>query len=280
MQRIKSIPEVRKELEFVKSAGKKIALVPTMGFLHEGHLSLIDKAQEIADFIVVSVYVNPTQFGLSEDFNGYPKDFERDATLCEERGVHLVFEPSNEVMYPDNFSTYVEEDKLSSVMCGVSRPTHFKGVTTIIMKLFNIIQPDFAVFGNKDMQQVAVIRKMVLDLNLNLQVLTSPTVREPDGLAMSSRNIRLDEPKRIAALNIYRAMSEGRKLVNKGFLNSDRVIAEVIHQMSTTRILRVIYVSIVDRDTMEPMREVVEGRSVLCVAAWVEQVRLIDNLEF
>lgn len=280
MQRIKSITEVQEELDFVRAAGKKIALVPTMGYLHDGHLSLIDKAREIADFVVVSIYVNPTQFGMNEDYSGYPRDIERDAKLCSERGVHICFEPEDKEIYPDGHSTYVEEQKLSGVMCGISRPTHFKGVTTIVNKLFNIIQPTFAVFGNKDIQQVAVIRKMVKDLNMPVEVVSSPTVRESDGLAMSSRNVRLDPRKREAALNIYRSMSEGKKLVEKGFLSTDRIIAEVIHQLSTSRILRVIYVSIVDKDTMQPMKAIVSGQSVLCVAVWVEQVRLIDNLEF
>jgi pantoate--beta-alanine ligase len=280
MQRIKSISEIQSEIEFVKAAGKSIALVPTMGYLHDGHLSLIDKAHEVADFVIVSVYVNPTQFGLSEDLTGYPRDLESDAKYCEEKGVHIMFCPENEDMYPDGYSTYIEETRLSSVMCGISRPTHFKGVTTIVAKLFNIIQPNLAIFGMKDIQQVAVIRKMVKDLNMQVEIVTSPTVREADGLAMSSRNVRLDERKRESALNIYRAMSEGKKLFDKGFVSTDRIIAEVIHQMSKSRILRVIYVSIVDKETMKPMKEVEAGRSVLCVAVWVEQVRLIDNIEF
>ena len=264
--------------ENLRSKDRLIGLVPTMGALHEGHLSLIRLAGERADTVIVSIFVNPTQFGPSEDYGNYPRDLPRDLELCEKSGADLVFAPTAEEMYPKGYSTYVTEELISKPLCGISRPTHFRGVTTVVAKLFNIVRPDLAVFGQKDAQQVAVIKKMVNDLHFCVDIVTAPTVREPDGLAMSSRNRRLTASQRTEALVISQALHKAKEMVGGGVHNADRLIAEATHLMSLRRRVRVIYASIVDPDTMEAVREVVPGKAMLAIAAWVDEVRLIDNI--
>lgn len=280
MQVIESIHEMQSLAISLKSKGRLLGLVPTMGALHPGHLSLIETAKARADQVVVSIYVNPTQFGVNEDYASYPRDRERDLELCREAGVDIVFLPSDREMYPDGYSTYVTEEVISKVMCGVSRPQHFRGVTTVVAKLFQIVAPDTAVFGQKDAQQVAIVRKMVRDLHFCIDVVTAPTVREEDGLAMSSRNAYLSTIQRGEAAVIPEALKTAAEMVESGIRSKDRVIAEVTHMLGTKRRLRVIYVNIVDRDTMEFMREIVPGRSLLALAVWVDEVRLIDNVLF
>lgn len=280
MQVIKSINEMQSLAISLRSQGRLIGLVPTMGYLHQGHLSLIDTAKSRTDQVVVSIYVNPTQFGPSEDYGSYPRDMERDLELCREAGVDVVFAPSNEEMYPAGYSTYITEETISKTLCGVSRPHHFRGVTTVVAKLFNIVRPDAAVFGQKDAQQAAVIKKMVQDLHFCIDILVSPTVREQDGLAMSSRNKYLSSIQRSEAAVIPEALQTAAKMVESGVRSKDRVIAEVTHILATKRRLRVIYVCIVDRNTMELMREIVPGQSQLTLAVWVDEVRLIDNILF
>lgn len=278
MQVIDSINEMQSLAISMRSTGRLVGLVPTMGYLHDGHLSLIETAKSRADQVVVSIFVNPTQFGPSEDYANYPRDAERDLQLCREAGVDVVFIPGAEEMYPSGYSTYVTEEKLSQGMCGVSRPHHFRGVTTVVAKLFNIVRPDLAVFGQKDAQQAAVIRKMAQDLHYCVDIVVAPTVREEDGLAKSSRNKYLTSVQRGEAAVIPQALEKAREMVVSGVISTDRVVAEVTHILSTKRRIRIIYISIVDKDTMQPMREIVSGRSLLALAVWVDEVRLIDNI--
>lgn len=278
MQIIQSVNEMQSIAVGMRVQGKLIGFVPTMGALHEGHLALVDAAKQQADFVVVSIFVNPTQFGPNEDFDRYPRTLESDLELCRQRGVDAVFTPSREDIYPDGYSTYINEEKLSRNLCGASRPGHFRGVTTVLSILFNIVRPDLATFGQKDAQQVAIVRKMTRDLRIPVEIITVPTLREPDGLAISSRNRYLEPVQREDAVAIYRALQAGKKLVESGVRNVDRVVAEVSYQLSHSRRIRVIYVSIVDPETMENQREITPGHSLLAVAAWMDQVRLIDNI--
>jgi len=279
MQTITSVHEMQSLAIRQRSGGKLIALVPTMGALHAGHESLIEIAKEKGDFVVVSIFVNPRQFGPNEDFETYPRRWEEDLATCERLGVDVVFAPAAEEIYPPHYSVYVEENWISRDLCGVSRPHHFRGVVTICVKLFNLVRPDFAVFGAKDAQQCAIIRKTVEDLHLPVEVVVGPTVREEDGLAVSSRNQYLTTEQRGHAASIYRALSIGRQLTLDGVRNVDRVIAEVTHHLSQSRRVRLIYAAIVDRDFMQPVREIEPGKCLIMVACWVDEVRLIDNVE-
>jgi pantoate--beta-alanine ligase len=279
MQIIQSVNEMQSHAIGLRSSGRLIGLVPTMGSLHEGHLSLIDIAKERADKVIVSIFVNPAQFGPSEDFEQYPRVMEADLEKCRQRGADIAFTPSLKEMYPEDYSTYVNEEVISAGLCGESRPVHFRGVTTVCLKLFNIARPDIAVFGQKDAQQCAVIKKMVRDLNVPTEVLIGPTMRDPDGLAMSSRNAYLSEFERPEALAISKTLQIAKRMVGEGTRSVDRIVAEVTHHLANHRRVRVIYVQIVDRETMKPAREIIPGRHLLAVAAWVDQTRLIDNIE-
>jgi pantoate--beta-alanine ligase len=278
MQIIRSVQEMQALAFDLRSRGQIIGLVPTMGALHEGHLGLVRLAAERADAVVVTIFVNPTQFAPNEDFTKYPREPAADAAKCEEAGADYIFMPPNEEIYPKGYSTFLTEEHVAKPLEGVSRPTHFRGVTTVVAKLFNICRPDFAVFGQKDAQQVAVIKKMVADLNFTVDVVVAPTQREPDGLALSSRNRYLTPTQRQEAVAISQALFKARDMVATGERRSDRLVAEATHILSKQRRIRVIYVSLVDRDTMEPQREVVTGRSVLAIAVWMEETRLIDNI--
>lgn len=264
--------------EALRAQGQLIGLVPTMGALHEGHLTLIRTAAGRADAVVVTIFVNPTQFAPNEDFNKYPRELEADVAKCEAAGADYVFAPPNEEIYPKGYSTYITEEHVAKPLEGVSRPSHFRGVTTVVAKLFNICRPDLAVFGQKDAQQVAVIRKMVADLNFTVDIVVAPTLREPDGLALSSRNRYLSATQRVEALAIHRALYKARDMAAAGEIRSDRLVAEATHILSQHRRIRVIYVSLVNRTTMEPAREVVPGETVMAIAAWMDEVRLIDNI--
>ncbi len=264
----------------LRSRGELIALVPTMGCLHEGHLSLIDIAKEKADKVVVSIFVNPAQFEPNEDFDQYPRMLETDLEKCRERGVDIVFNPGTDEIYPEGYSTYVDEERVSSGLCGITRPRHFRGVTTICLKLFNIVRPDMAVFGQKDAQQCAVIRKMVMDLNVPTEIVVGETQRGEDGLAISSRNRYLTSTQHEEALLISEALMIGKRMVQEdGVRSVDRVVAEITHKLMSSRRIRVIYVQIVNRMMMEPAgRNIVPGKDIICIAAWIDQVRLIDNI--
>jgi pantoate--beta-alanine ligase len=278
MRIISSPQEMQTQALAWEKAGVKVGFVPTMGYLHEGHLSLIDLIREQSDQLIVSIFVNPTQFGVGEDLEKYPRDMERDLALCESRKVDLVFAPSIEDIYPPDASTFVGEEKVSTGLCGQARPTHFKGVTTICAKLFNLCRPQWVALGQKDAQQVVVLKRMIRDLHLPIEVVIGPTLREPDGLAMSSRNTYLNERQRKDALLINQSLLAGESLVKeKGVRNVDRVKAEVMTVLREGSLLRVNYAEVVNRETMGLENEIELGRSMLVVAAWVDSIRLIDN---
>jgi pantoate--beta-alanine ligase len=277
MQTIQSVFEMQTLAEELRSKGQMIGLVTTMGALHAGHLSLIRLAAERADRVVVSLFVNPAQFGPSEDVAKYPRELEADLAKCAATGADIVFTPSVEEIYPKGYSSYVTEDSVSKPLEGVSRPSHFRGVTTIAAKLFNIIHPDVAVYGQKDAQQVAVIKKMVADLHFTVDILIGETIRDTDGLALGARNRDLTTTQRQEATSIFQALQKAKSMVAAGERRSDRLVAEATHILSQHRRVRIIYASIVDRSTMEPMREVVPGKAVMAIAAWIDEVRLIDN---
>ncbi|MDA8806416.1 pantoate--beta-alanine ligase [Opitutales bacterium] len=281
MQVIRSVKEMKTRSMDLRRHGKTIGFVPTMGFLHEGHLSLVDLIRKDCDILLLSIYVNPTQFGVGEDFDKYPRDTERDLELCRSRGVDLVFIPESSEIYAENASTYVVEEEVGMGMCGNARPNHFRGVATVCAKLFNLCLPNYVALGQKDAQQVVVLKRMIRDLHFPIEVVVGPILREPDGLAMSSRNKYLQPKQREEALLVYQSIQAAQKVVEeKGSSNVDRVKAEVLNVLKQGRLLRVNYVDIVDRGTMRPEKEIAAGRSLLAVAVWVDQVRLIDNFCF
>ena len=273
---VKNIKEMQKISNTWRKEGYKIGFVPTMGFLHEGHLSLVRIAKDLAQKVVVSIFVNPLQFGPQEDFRQYPRDIERDKRLLEAEDVDVVFIPEAEEMYPPGFQTFVEVTELTKGLCGAFRPGHFKGVTTVVLKLFNIVKPHIAVFGEKDYQQLMVIKRMVKDLNLDIEIVGAPTVREKDGLAMSSRNTYLSEEERKSALSLYKALLKAQELVNSGIVNVSeikKILEEFIHKHPYTKVQ---YIEFVDPETLEPVEKV--EKPVLCaLAVFVGKARLIDN---
>ena len=277
MQVTKTVEETRKQIKQWKKEGKTIGLVPTMGFLHEGHASLIRKCREQNDIVVVSDFVNPTQFGPNEDLEAYPRDFERDSKLCESLGADLIFAPSPEDMYHDPHA-FVSIDTLSETLCGKTRPIHFKGVCTVVTKLFHIVAPDRAYFGEKDAQQLAIIRKMVKDLNFDIEIVGCPIVREEDGLAKSSRNTYLNDKERQAALCLSRAVKTGKEVIYTGadakvVLNPMKAIIEA------EPLARIDYVMMVDALTMQPIEKA--DRDVLvAMAVYIGKTRLIDNFSY
>jgi pantoate--beta-alanine ligase len=254
----------------------KIGFVPTMGYLHEGHLSLVRQARAESDHVVVSIFVNPTQFGPSEDLSKYPRDLERDLRLLEPLGVDLIWTPSPEVMYPPGFQTWVEVQEMTRPLEGAQRPGHFRGVTTVVAKLFNAVQPAKAYFGQKDAQQAAVIRQMTKDLNFPLEVIVCPTVREPDGLAMSSRNVYLDPDQRKAATVLYRALSAAKAAYEKGERQAEKLRQLMKDTIASELLARMQYVSCADYDTLQEL-EVVSGKALLSMAVFIGKTRLIDN---
>ncbi len=279
MEVISSVEEMQALSRRLEREGRRIGFVPTMGFLHEGHLSLVDLIRSRVEVVVLSVFVNPTQFAVGEDLEKYPRDLEGDLRLCRERKVDFVFTPNPADIYGADASTYVSEEKVSAGLCGQARPTHFKGVSTICAKLFNICRPSCVALGQKDAQQVVVLKRMIRDLHFPIEVLVGATVREPDGLAMSSRNSYLNDKQRVDALLLSKALEAGKRLVDeKGVRNVDRVKAELMTTLRTGSFIRVNYAEVVDRETMELESEIKIGRSMLVVAAWVDEVRLIDNL--
>ena len=281
MEVIRSATEMQTRAMALKKEGKSIGFVPTMGSLHAGHLSLVDLIKKQCDVLLLSIYVNPTQFGVGEDFEKYPRDLEKDLEMCESRGVNLVFAPESTEIYQADASTFVIEESVGKGLCGNARPNHFRGVATVCAKLFNLCQPDKVALGQKDAQQVVVLKRMIRDLHFPIEVVVGPILREPDGLAMSSRNAYLEPKQRENALLVFKSLEAARKVVEeKGSNNVDRVKAEAMNVLTSGRFLRVNYVEVVNRETMRPETEVVAGRSLLAVAVWVDQVRLIDNLCF
>ena len=279
MEVITSIEEIQEIALRLEKEGKKIGFVPTMGYLHEGHLSLIDLIRERSDVLILSIFVNPTQFGAGEDLEKYPRDMERDLALCRERKVNYIFAPQTDDIYPEGASTYVSEEGVSRGLCGETRPTHFKGVTTICAKLFNLVRPAYVALGQKDAQQVVVLKRMIRDLHFPIEVVIGPTLREPDGLAMSSRNSYLNDRQRQDALLIHKALLAGKRLVDeKGIRNVDRVKAELMTVLRSGSFVRINYAEVVDRENMKPEKEIELGRSMLVIAVWVDNIRLIDNM--
>lgn len=271
------VDELRKKVSELKSGGASIGLVPTMGFLHEGHLSLVRKSREENQATVVSIFVNPTQFGPNEDFEAYPRDIERDASLLEKEGVDIVFSPSRTDLYKPDHSTFVTEDTVSRDLCGASRPGHFRGVCTIVLKLFNIIVPDRAYFGEKDFQQLQVIRRMVRDLNIPVTIRGCPIVREPDGLALSSRNVYLSPSERSDALALNRSLKEAKRCFDGGEKNAAALVKSVRSELEKVEGLAVEYVALRDAFDLSIVEEV-EKPSVLALAVRAGRTRLIDNI--
>lgn len=272
-----TIAEVRAQVAAWKKEGLTVGLVPTMGYLHEGHASLVDEAVRQCDRVVASVFVNPTQFGPNEDLEDYPRDFDRDKALLEEHGCHLVFHPSVEEMYPEGAATYVEiHSDMPKQLCGKTRPIHFRGVCTVVSKLFNIVTPDKAFFGQKDAQQLAILRRMVRDLSYGIQLVGCPIVREADGLAKSSRNTYLNPQERQAALVLSQAVKLGQELVAQGERDAAKLVAAMSAHIAAQPLARIDYVQAVDGVTMEPV-ETLQGTVLVAVAVYIGKTRLIDN---
>ncbi|EMZ7506077.1 pantoate--beta-alanine ligase [Campylobacter upsaliensis] len=275
MQIINDIKDLKNIIKKWKNQGLSIGYVPTMGYLHEGHLSLIKQAKQ-NDKIIVSIFVNPMQFGVNEDLATYPRDLERDAKLCENEGVAVLFTPSVEQMYPKDFSSYVDMSSLTDKLCGAKREGHFRGVCTILMKFFHLITPDVAYFGQKDAQQCAVVKHMVEDLNLDLEIEICPIIREKDGLAKSSRNVYLNEAERKAALVLSRAIFLGENLIKKGERESKIILQAMREELQKESLARIDYIELVNPKTMEHL-ERIEDSALGALAVYIGKTRLIDN---
>lgn len=278
MKIVSTIQEVRDQVNQWKKEGKSVGFVPTMGYLHEGHMSLIDAASE-NDKVVVSIFVNPMQFGPNEDLASYPRDLNHDAKMCQEHGVDLIFHPTPEEMYGDSFYSYVDMNVLTDELCGLSRPVHFRGVCTVVTKLFNIVRPDKAYFGQKDAQQLAIIKRMVKDLNMPLEIVGCPIVREEDGLAKSSRNTYLSEEERKAALVLSRSIALGKKMVEEGEQDSKKVVDAMIAEINKEPLAKIDYVKMVSLETMQQV-ETIEGGILTAIAVYIGKTRLIDNFMY
>ncbi len=278
MQKIDKIDAMRAAAAALRSGGRRLAFLPTLGALHAGHASLIRLARTKADAVVVSAFVNPLQFGPSEDFSRYPRSPSADAALCEQEKAEVLFTPTAEEMFPRGFSTSLQEEAVSKPLCGVSRPVLFRGVLTCWLKLINIVQPDILVLGEKDAQQAAVVRKAAADLLLPLEIVTGPTVRDADGLVIGARNAYLTPSQREEALAVFSALRKAKEMVEAGVKSPDRLVAEVTHLISAKRRLRMIYIAVVDRNTMEQLREVAPGNCLLAISFWVDEIRLTDNM--
>ena len=276
MKIVETIQEVRTEVKQWRQQGLSVGFVPTMGYLHEGHRSLIDRAVAENDRVVVSVFVNPMQFGPAEDLAAYPRDLEHDAAICKKAGTSLIFHPQPEEMYHSDFSSYVDMDTLTGGLCGKTRPTHFRGVCTVVAKLFHIVAPDRAYFGQKDAQQLAVIRHMVSDLNFNLEVVGCPIIREGDGLAKSSRNTYLSEAERKAAVILSQSLRAGEALLDVGEQRADVVCRAITDKINSEPLAKIDYVEAVDWNTLEPV-ETIDGPVLVAIAVYIGKTRLIDN---
>ena len=279
MQTITTKKELKTAINAARMAGKTIGFVPTMGFLHQGHLSLIRRARQENDLVVASIFVNPTQFAPNEDLDAYPRDARRDSEMMAAAAVDIAFFPTVEELYPNGYMTYVEiKGPMTQVLCGQSRPTHFRGVTTIVTKLFNIVTPHHAYFGQKDAQQAAVIRKMATDLDFDLEIVVCPTVREPDGLAMSSRNSYLTAQQRMQAPVLNRALRDTRKMIEKGERNATIVSDRIKAMIGGAEGAVIDYVSVVDAGTLAPA-QTISGEVLIALAVKFGKTRLIDNIQ-
>jgi pantoate--beta-alanine ligase len=276
MKLVDSIPRITTLVKMLRKEAKAIGFVPTMGYLHEGHLSLVKAAKKHTDVVVMSIFVNPMQFGPKEDFEKYPRDFKRDEQMASDAGVDIIFYPSVKDMYPEGYSTYVTVEGLTDTLCGASRPAHFRGVTTVVAKLLNIVKPDVAYFGQKDAQQAIVIKKMAQDLNMDVEVKVMPIVRERDGLAMSSRNSYLSEDERRDALILYQALKKAESLVSDGERSSKKIVKAMKDMISAKPSVRLDYVSVVDTKSLKEV-DMISKEALVAIAAQVGRTRLIDN---
>ena len=279
MRVVKSVKEVRDTVKEWKAQGLSVGFVPTMGYLHEGHESLIKKAVKDNDRVVVSIFVNPMQFGPTEDLDKYPRDLERDSKLCENAGANLIFHPEKEEMYFEDFSSYVDINGLSDELCGKSRPIHFRGVCTVVTKLFNIVNPDRAYFGEKDAQQLAIIRRFVRDLNIDIEIIGCPIIREEDGLAKSSRNTYLSKEERQAALILSQSLNLAKDAINSGERNSSVVIDIISNSIKKEPLAKIDYIEVVDSLAMKPVKTI-EKSVLVAIAVYIGKTRLIDNFTF
>jgi len=279
MKIIESAKKMQSYSESLRRQGKKIAFVPTMGYFHDGHLCLMREAKKMAECVVVSIYVNPTQFGPKEDFSKYPRDFDRDLKMAESVNADVIFYPSNKEMYPAGYQTHVEVEKVTQNLCGISRPGHFRGVTTVCCKLFNMVKPHIAVFGKKDCQQFITIKRMVADLNMDLQIIGIPTMRESDGLAMSSRNKYLKKNEKSSALTLFKSLKLAQKLYSGGERKSSVIIGKVEKMIKGAPYSAIDYIKICSTKTLKDVEEI-KGQSVIALAVKVGTTRLIDNHVF
>jgi pantoate--beta-alanine ligase len=276
MEIISDLKRIQRLCSDLRREGRRIAFVPTMGYLHEGHLSLLREGRERGDVLVLSIFVNPTQFGPNEDLAAYPRDLQRDLDMARSVGVDLVWTPPPQQVYPEGYATYVNVEGLTEVLCGASRPDHFRGVTTVVCKLFNVVQPNVALFGQKDFQQLAVIRRMTIDLNLPVEVVGMPIVREADGLAMSSRNVYLSAEQRQQALVLSRAIARAQEMARGGVADCGEILAALHSMIAGEPDARVDYLQICHQSTLREVARV-DGDSVLLMAVFVGKTRLIDN---
>src|SRR4030043_1955056 len=279
MEVIKTIEAMKEFSSQARRAGKTIVLVPTMGFFHEGHLRLLREGRRRGDFLIISLFVNPIQFGPNEDFKSYPRDFERDRKMAEKIGVDVLFAPEAGAMYPPDHQTIVRVEKGTQTLCGRSRPTHFQGVAPVVLMLFEIVMPHVAIFGEKDYQQLVTIQQMVKNLHKSVEVVGMPTIRESDGLGMSSRNTYLQPEEREAALSLYRSLQKARELLQKGERKADQILQEVKGILQSEPLVRIDYIQICDAHTLRDVNQI-EGDVVVALAAHLGKTRLIDNLVF
>ena len=277
MKIIDTIPRMSTLVKMLKKEGKSIGFVPTMGYLHEGHLSLFKTAKKHTDLVVVSIFVNPIQFGPKEDIDKYPRDFKRDEELSRSAGVDVIFYPSEKDMYPENYKTFVFVEGLTETLCGISRPGHFKGVTTVVAKLFNIVRPDMAYFGQKDAQQAVIIKKMVKDLNMDIDVKVLGIVREKDGLAMSSRNVYLSPDERKDAAILYKSLTKAESLIKAGERETKKITKMMEETIQKTPTAKIDYISIVDTGNLKDVN-VISGEILIALAVFIGKTRLIDNI--
>ncbi len=276
MKIVKTAYEVRNIVNEWRKKGLSVGFVPTMGYLHEGHQSLIEKAVKENDRVVVSVFVNPMQFGENEDFDSYPRDIDRDSEICEKAGCSVIFNPDISEMYGEYFSSFVNMNTLPQRLCGKSRPIHFKGVCTVVTKLFNIVCPDRAYFGQKDAQQLAIIKRMVSDLNFNINIIGCPIVREEDGLAKSSRNTYLNAEERKAAVVLSRSLKIGKSLMENGEKSAEKIISAVKEEINKEKLAKIDYIEIVDMNRLQPVNEI-NCQVLVAIAVYIGKTRLIDN---
>ncbi|MGB2764916.1 MAG: pantoate--beta-alanine ligase [Candidatus Aminicenantaceae bacterium] len=276
MKIVTKIIDVKKELKEVRSQGKTIGFVPTMGYLHEGHLSLVRESLQNTDVTVVSIFINPAQFGPKEDFKEYPRDLERDSELLEREGVDYLFVPDKNEIYPEGYETYIEVLNLQDKLCGCSRPGHFRGVNTVVLKLFNIIYPDISFFGQKDAQQAVILKRMVQDLDLDVRIEVLPIIREKDGLALSSRNAYLSQEERKAALVLSKSLKEAQSMIEKGERDSVEIVNRMREMINSEPLVKIEYIEIVDMVKLNPIARM-EKEALAALAAYIGKVRLIDN---